>query len=161
LYLASFWVGVIKMLWFVHAMLKLSMNETSVLENCLQGNLPWKVTILINLDVRKFNMRFLLLLGNLTWEIFFVGKFNVRYLCVGKFDMTCILCWEVWWHVFVLGSSTWNSFVLGSLTWDDFLFQGTIRVPAPCMYAHKLAFLSGQSLHRPFSEGLADKLFFL
>lgn len=40
-------------------------------------------------------------------------------------------------------------------------WQGTIRVPAPCQYAHKLAFLSGQSLHRPFAKALADKLFFL
>lgn len=40
-------------------------------------------------------------------------------------------------------------------------WQGTIRVPAPCQYAHKLAFLSGQSLHRPFAQALADKLFFL
>lgn len=40
-------------------------------------------------------------------------------------------------------------------------WQGTIRVPAPCMYAHKLAFLSGQSLHSEFNRRLADKLFFL
>ena len=39
--------------------------------------------------------------------------------------------------------------------------QGTIRVPAPCQYAHKLAFLQGQSLHREFSAHLSDKLFFL
>ncbi len=39
-------------------------------------------------------------------------------------------------------------------------WQGTIRVPAPCQYAHKLAFLMGQSLHRPADDSLADKLFF-
>ncbi|KAK7087801.1 piwi-like protein 1 [Littorina saxatilis] len=47
------------------------------------------------------------------------------------------------------------------LTHMYYNWQGTIRVPAPCMYAHKLAFLSGQSLHRDFHAGLADKLFFL
>ncbi|XP_016898276.1 piwi-like protein 2 isoform X3 [Cynoglossus semilaevis] len=36
-----------------------------------------------------------------------------------------------------------------------------IRVPAPCKYAHKLAFLSGQYLHTEPAIQLADKLFFL
>uniref|UniRef100_A0AAU7VFF0 Piwi-like protein 1A n=1 Tax=Enchytraeus coronatus TaxID=208440 RepID=A0AAU7VFF0_9ANNE len=40
-------------------------------------------------------------------------------------------------------------------------WSGTIRVPAPCQYAHKVAFLVGQSLHRNPHESLADKLFFL
>lgn len=40
-------------------------------------------------------------------------------------------------------------------------WQGTIRVPAVCQYAHKLAFLVGQSLHRDPSTKLADKLFYL
>jgi aubergine-like protein len=40
-------------------------------------------------------------------------------------------------------------------------WPGTIRVPAPCQYAHKLAFLVGQSLHEDFDLSLADKLFFL
>ncbi|CAG5135544.1 unnamed protein product [Candidula unifasciata] len=47
------------------------------------------------------------------------------------------------------------------LTHMYFNWQGTIRVPAPCQYAHKLAFLQGQSLHRQFSALLADKLFYL
>jgi len=42
-----------------------------------------------------------------------------------------------------------------------FNWPGTIRVPAPCQYAHKLAFLVGQSLHADFRPELADKLFFL
>jgi len=42
-----------------------------------------------------------------------------------------------------------------------FNWQGTIRVPAPCQFAHKLAFLVGQTLHQPVDESLADKLFFL
>ncbi|KFV13367.1 Piwi-like 2, partial [Tauraco erythrolophus] len=40
-------------------------------------------------------------------------------------------------------------------------WPGTIRVPAPCKYAHKLAFLSGQVLHHEASARLCDKLFFL
>ncbi|XP_077995960.1 piwi-like protein 1 [Glandiceps talaboti] len=37
----------------------------------------------------------------------------------------------------------------------------TIRVPAPCQYAHKLAFLVGQSLHKEPDLSLSDRLFFL
>ncbi|XP_066267753.1 piwi-like protein 1 [Branchiostoma lanceolatum] len=40
-------------------------------------------------------------------------------------------------------------------------WPGTIRVPAPCQYAHKLAFLVGQSIHTAPSENLAQTLFFL
>jgi aubergine-like protein len=40
-------------------------------------------------------------------------------------------------------------------------WPGTIRVPAPCQYAHKMAFLVGQSLHKDPSLSLANKLFFL
>lgn len=39
-------------------------------------------------------------------------------------------------------------------------WPGTVRVPAPCQYAHKLAFLIGQ-VHEEPSEKLTDKLFFL
>nr|CAD7440665.1 unnamed protein product [Timema bartmani] len=40
-------------------------------------------------------------------------------------------------------------------------WPGTIRVPAPCQYAHKLAQLVGTNLKKEFSEQLADRLFFL
>lgn len=40
-------------------------------------------------------------------------------------------------------------------------WTGAIRVPAPCQYAHKLAFLVGQSLHRDPSPDLADLLYYL
>lgn len=40
-------------------------------------------------------------------------------------------------------------------------WPGTIRVPAVCQYAHKLAFLVGQSLHQDFHPELADRLFYL
>ena len=42
-----------------------------------------------------------------------------------------------------------------------FNWPGTIRVPAPCQYAHKLAFLVGTSLHREPAAELADKLYYL
>ncbi|XP_075980297.1 argonaute 3 isoform X2 [Anticarsia gemmatalis] len=40
-------------------------------------------------------------------------------------------------------------------------WPGTVRVPAPCQYAHKLAYLVGQSMHQLPSTSLCDKLFFL
>jgi len=40
-------------------------------------------------------------------------------------------------------------------------WPGTVRVPAPCQYAHKLAFLTGTSLHEEPSEHLSDLLYFL
>ncbi|RWS29770.1 piwi-like protein 1 [Leptotrombidium deliense] len=42
-----------------------------------------------------------------------------------------------------------------------FNWMGTISVPAPCQYAHKLAFLTGTALHREPSVRLADTLFYL
>ncbi|RWS06115.1 piwi-like protein 1 [Dinothrombium tinctorium] len=40
-------------------------------------------------------------------------------------------------------------------------WPGTIRVPAPCQYAHKLAFLTGTALRREPNIQLADYLFYL
>ncbi|KFU89584.1 Piwi-like 1 [Chaetura pelagica] len=40
-------------------------------------------------------------------------------------------------------------------------WSGVIRVPAPCQYAHKLAFLVGQSIHREPDLLLSDKLYYL
>lgn len=40
-------------------------------------------------------------------------------------------------------------------------WPGTIRVPAPCQYAHKLAFLVGQSIHKDPHMALSDRLYFL
>lgn len=40
-------------------------------------------------------------------------------------------------------------------------WNGTIRVPAPCQYAHKLAFITGESLHDMAHNSLAEKLWFL
>ncbi|XP_038559876.1 piwi-like protein 2 [Micropterus salmoides] len=50
------------------------------------------------------------------------------------------------------------TFKMCHLYWN---WPGTIRVPAPCKYAHKLAFLSGQYLHLEPAVQLWDKLFFL
>ncbi|XP_068083901.1 piwi-like protein Siwi [Anabrus simplex] len=40
-------------------------------------------------------------------------------------------------------------------------WNGTVRVPAPVQYAHKLAFLVGQNLHKIPSPKLEDRLYFL
>ncbi|KAJ0174712.1 hypothetical protein K1T71_009820 [Dendrolimus kikuchii] len=40
-------------------------------------------------------------------------------------------------------------------------WPGTVRVPAPCQYAHKLAYLVGQNIHQEPSDRLSDKLYFL
>nr|XP_033806045.1 piwi-like protein 2 isoform X2 [Geotrypetes seraphini] len=50
------------------------------------------------------------------------------------------------------------TFKLCHMYWN---WSGTIRVPAPCKYAHKLAFLSGQVLHHEPAIQLCEKLFFL
>ncbi|XP_047446909.1 piwi-like protein 2 [Mugil cephalus] len=50
------------------------------------------------------------------------------------------------------------TFKMCHLYWN---WPGTIRVPAPCKYAHKLAYLSGQYLHSEPAVQLSDKLFFL
>lgn len=38
---------------------------------------------------------------------------------------------------------------------------GTIRVPAPCQYAHKVAYLTGQNIRQEASDRLEDKLYYL
>jgi len=47
------------------------------------------------------------------------------------------------------------------LTHMYYNWPGTVRVPAPCQYAHKLAFLVGQNIQAMPSNLLADRLFFL
>lgn len=47
------------------------------------------------------------------------------------------------------------------LTHMYYNWPGTVRVPAPCQYAHKLAYLCGQSLHKEPAMELSDRLFFL
>ncbi|NWI91358.1 PIWL2 protein, partial [Pitta sordida] len=50
------------------------------------------------------------------------------------------------------------TFKLCHLYWN---WPGTIRVPAPCKYAHRLAALVGQVLHQEPSACLREQLFFL
>ncbi|KAE8291705.1 Piwi-like protein 2 [Larimichthys crocea] len=50
------------------------------------------------------------------------------------------------------------TFKMCHLYWN---WPGTIRVPAPCKYAHKVAYLAGQYLHSEPAIQLSDKLFFL
>jgi len=40
-------------------------------------------------------------------------------------------------------------------------WPGTVRVPAPCQYAHKLAYLVGQNIRQEPSLRLCDRLFYL
>lgn len=47
------------------------------------------------------------------------------------------------------------------LTYQYFNWPGSIRVPAPCQYAHKLAYLVGESIKRETSEQLENVLFYL
>ncbi|KAK7005358.1 piwi [Biomphalaria glabrata] len=47
------------------------------------------------------------------------------------------------------------------MTYLYYNWPGTVRVPAPCQYAHKLAYLVGESIGREPAECLSDRLFFL
>ncbi|XP_069951792.1 piwi-like protein 1 [Cherax quadricarinatus] len=40
-------------------------------------------------------------------------------------------------------------------------WQGTIRVPAPCMFAHKLAYMTGEITNGPPHHDLVDRLWYL
>lgn len=66
------------------------------------------------------------------------------------------LCWSV--TILLLWSHNRLTFKMCHLYWN---WPGTIRVPAPCKYAHKLAYLSGQYLQSEPAVQLSDKLFFL
>ncbi|KAG7167994.1 piwi-like 3 [Homarus americanus] len=39
--------------------------------------------------------------------------------------------------------------------------DGPVRVPAPCLYAHKLAYITGQAIHDVPHRNLSDKLWYL
>jgi argonaute-like protein implicated in RNA metabolism and viral defense len=40
-------------------------------------------------------------------------------------------------------------------------WPGTVRVPAPCQYAHKMVDMAGANLHNVPSPNLNDRLYFL
>lgn len=48
-----------------------------------------------------------------------------------------------------------------ALTHVYYNWSGTVRVPAPCQYAHKLAYLVGTLLHQAPSDGMKNLLYFL
>ncbi|XP_066986204.1 piwi-like protein Siwi isoform X2 [Macrobrachium rosenbergii] len=47
------------------------------------------------------------------------------------------------------------------LTYLYYNWMGPVRVPAPCLYAHKLAYITGQAIHDVPHHSLADKLWYL
>ena len=47
------------------------------------------------------------------------------------------------------------------LTHLYFNWQGTIKVPAPCQYAHKLAYIVGENIKAAARDNLETKLWYL
>lgn len=47
------------------------------------------------------------------------------------------------------------------LTYLYYNWMGPVRVPAPCLYAHKLAYITGQAIHDVPHHSLADRLWYL
>ncbi|XP_067168369.1 piwi-like protein 2 [Apteryx mantelli] len=88
------------------------------------------------------------------WEDFFLLAHCSRQGCSVPTRYICVL------NTANLSSEHLQrlTFKLCHLYWN---WPGTIRAPAPCKYAHKLAFLSGQVLHHEPAIQLCDKLFFL
>ncbi|KAI0210741.1 Piwi-like protein 2 [Lamellibrachia satsuma] len=68
-------------------------------------------------------------------------------------------------YIVVHDDSDWKTDHMQRLTYKMthlyYNWPGTVRVPAPCQYAHKLAYLVGQSIRKDPSLDLADRLFFL
>lgn len=68
-------------------------------------------------------------------------------------------------YIVIHDSSNFSPDILQRLTYKlcfmYYNWPGTIRVPACCQYAHKLASLVGQAIKREADDKLADKLFFL
>lgn len=88
------------------------------------------------------------------WYDFFLVSQNVRQ---GTASPT---------HYIVVQNSTrFNPDKIQHLTYKMshlyYNWPGTIRVPAACQYAHKLAYLVGENLFREPSPFLSDKLFYL
>ncbi|CAO1364269.1 unnamed protein product [Diamesa tonsa] len=68
-------------------------------------------------------------------------------------------------YIVVQDENNFDPDILQKLTYKlCFLYYnwpGTVRVPAPCQYAHKLAYLVGLAVKRSVDEKLCNKLFFL
>ncbi|KAM9312009.1 piwi-like protein 2 [Gastrophryne carolinensis] len=91
---------------------------------------------------------------NRDWVDFYLLSHHVRQGCGIPTHYICVI------NTANLGPDHLQrlTFKLCHMYWN---WPGTIRVPAPCKYAHKLAFLCGQYLHHEPSIRLCDKLFFL
>uniref|UniRef100_A0A8C0UE73 Piwi-like protein 2 n=1 Tax=Cyanistes caeruleus TaxID=156563 RepID=A0A8C0UE73_CYACU len=88
------------------------------------------------------------------WQDFFLLAHHSRQGCSVPTRYICM------WNTANLSSEHLQrlTFKLCHLYWN---WPGTVRVPAPCKYAHKLAFLVGQVLHHEPSAHLSEQLFFL
>lgn len=68
-------------------------------------------------------------------------------------------------YIVVEDSSNFSVDIIQQLSYKlCFLYYnwpGAVRVPAPCQYAHKMAYLIGEHLKRPSSDILATNLFYL
>ena len=60
-----------------------------------------------------------------------------------------------------LSSKLKRNFTPFQLTYLYFNWSGTVRVPAVCQYAHKLAYLIGENIKTQPSGHLNDLLYFL
>uniref|UniRef100_A0A8C5TS28 Piwi-like protein 2 n=1 Tax=Malurus cyaneus samueli TaxID=2593467 RepID=A0A8C5TS28_9PASS len=88
------------------------------------------------------------------WQDFFLLAHHSRQGCSVPTRYICM------WNTAKLSSEHLQrlTFKLCHMYWN---WPGTVRVPAPCKYAHKLAFLVGQVLHHEPSAHLCEQLFFL
>ncbi|KAM7028575.1 piwi-like protein 2 [Acridotheres tristis] len=88
------------------------------------------------------------------WQDFFLLAHHSRQGCSVPTRYICM------WNTANLSSEHLQrlTFKLCHLYWN---WPGTIRVPAPCKYAHRLAFLVGQVLHHEPSAHFSEQLFFL
>jgi len=68
-------------------------------------------------------------------------------------------------YIVVHDSSDYSPDIIQRLSYKlCFLYYnwpGTMRVPACCQYAHKLAYLVGKSIKRQPAESLSDRLYYL
>ncbi|ESO02362.1 hypothetical protein HELRODRAFT_65566, partial [Helobdella robusta] len=68
-------------------------------------------------------------------------------------------------YVVVYDGLDWKPDIVQALTYKMthlyYNWPGTVRVPAPCQYAHKLAFLIGQNVRKMPDERLNDRLYYL
>lgn len=95
----------------------------------------------------------------------YISLYNTTNLTPDHLQRYCSLTYvgtnniePIYYFIFLCYCQTRLTFKMCHLYWN---WPGTITVPAPCKYAHKLAYLSGQYLHSEPSIQLSDKLFFL